>query len=56
MAHQFALTEEYAYISPSLDRFPTGSEQVQLAKQAGFRKVIHYAIAAGMMGVLVATK
>ncbi|MDX2214168.1 MAG: bifunctional demethylmenaquinone methyltransferase/2-methoxy-6-polyprenyl-1,4-benzoquinol methylase UbiE [Oculatellaceae cyanobacterium bins.114] len=56
MAQQFGLTEEYAYISPSLDRFPTGSEQVQLAKQAGFHTVTHYAIASGMMGVLVATK
>lgn len=56
MAQQFNLTEEYAYISPSLDRFPIGVEQVQLAKQAGFSQVKHYAIAGGMMGVLVATK
>ncbi|MBD2465439.1 bifunctional demethylmenaquinone methyltransferase/2-methoxy-6-polyprenyl-1,4-benzoquinol methylase UbiE [Oscillatoria sp. FACHB-1407] len=56
MAQQFGLTEEYAYISPSLDRFPQGSEQVQLAKQAGFQTVKHYAIAGDMMGILVATK
>lgn len=56
IAEQFGLTEEYAYISPSLDRFPTGDEQVKLAKQAGFTDAIHYAIAGGVMGILVATK
>ena len=55
-AKQFGLTEEYAYISPSLDKFPTGSEQVQLARQAGFTAATHYPIAGGMMGVLVITK
>jgi demethylphylloquinol methyltransferase len=55
-AQQLGLTEEYAYIAPSLDRFPVGAEQVELAKQAGFQDVIHYAIAGGMMGILVATK
>jgi demethylmenaquinone methyltransferase/2-methoxy-6-polyprenyl-1,4-benzoquinol methylase len=50
------LTEEYAYISPSLERFPTGEEQVKLAHQAGFVNAIHYPIAGGMMGVLVVTK
>ncbi|MEW6495296.1 MAG: bifunctional demethylmenaquinone methyltransferase/2-methoxy-6-polyprenyl-1,4-benzoquinol methylase UbiE [Cyanobacteriota bacterium] len=54
-AEQLGLTEEYAYIAPSLDRFPTGREQVHLAEKAGFRAT-HYAIAGGMMGVLVATK
>jgi ubiquinone/menaquinone biosynthesis methyltransferase len=56
LATQFGLSDEYAYISPSLDRFPTGSEQVGLAYQAGFAHAVHYAIAAGMMGILVATK
>ncbi|HAC63275.1 MAG TPA: bifunctional demethylmenaquinone methyltransferase/2-methoxy-6-polyprenyl-1,4-benzoquinol methylase UbiE [Cyanothece sp. UBA12306] len=55
-ADKFGLTEEYAYINPSLERFPTGSEQVKLAYQAGFTHAIHYPIAMGMMGVLVATK
>jgi demethylphylloquinol methyltransferase len=55
-AQRFGLREEYAYISPSLDRFPTGSEQVQLANQAGFGRAVHYPIAGGMMGVLVATR
>lgn len=55
VADHLGLTEEYAYISPSLDRFPTGQEQVELARQAGFF-AIHYPIASGMMGVLVITK
>ncbi|MBD2092255.1 bifunctional demethylmenaquinone methyltransferase/2-methoxy-6-polyprenyl-1,4-benzoquinol methylase UbiE [Microcoleus sp. FACHB-1515] len=54
-AQQLGLTEEYAYISPSLDRFPVGAEQVELALQAGFAQAKHYAIAGGIMGVLVAT-
>jgi demethylmenaquinone methyltransferase/2-methoxy-6-polyprenyl-1,4-benzoquinol methylase len=56
IAQRLGLREEYAYISPSLDKFPTGSEQVKLAKQAGFQNAIHYVIAGGIMGVLVATK
>ena len=55
-AERYGLVEEYAYISPSLERFPVGSEQVDLAYQAGFSQAIHYAIAGGMMGVLVATR
>jgi demethylmenaquinone methyltransferase/2-methoxy-6-polyprenyl-1,4-benzoquinol methylase len=55
-AEHFGLTEEYAYISPSLDRFPMGSEQIKLAYQAGFSQAIHYPISSGMMGVLVLTK
>lgn len=56
LAEGLGMKEEYAYISPSLDRFPTGLEQVDLARQAGFVEVTHYPIAAGMMGVLVAKK
>ncbi len=55
VAEQLGLTEEYAYIAPSLDRFPTGQEQVKLAQKAGF-SATHYPIAIGMMGVLVMTK
>ncbi|YAF94385.1 MAG: bifunctional demethylmenaquinone methyltransferase/2-methoxy-6-polyprenyl-1,4-benzoquinol methylase UbiE [Nodularia sp. CChRGM 3473] len=56
MAKHLGLKEEYAYISPSLDRFPTGKEQVELARQVGFALVTHYPIANGMMGVLVVSK
>jgi demethylmenaquinone methyltransferase/2-methoxy-6-polyprenyl-1,4-benzoquinol methylase len=55
-AKNFGLTEEYAYIFPSLERFPTGEQQVELAKQAGFSKAVHYPIALGMMGVLAIEK
>ncbi|MGJ3249606.1 MAG: bifunctional demethylmenaquinone methyltransferase/2-methoxy-6-polyprenyl-1,4-benzoquinol methylase UbiE [Elainellaceae cyanobacterium] len=55
-ADMFGLRQEYAYISSSLAKFPTGPDQIQLAQQAGFSTATHYAIAGGMMGVLVATK
>lgn len=54
-AERLGLTEEYAYIAPSLERFPTGREQVSLAQKAGFTAT-HYPIAGGMMGVLVVSK
>lgn len=56
VADRFGMTDEYAYLAPSLDRFPTGREQVNLAKQVGFSTVTHYPIAGGTMGVLVAQK
>jgi demethylphylloquinol methyltransferase len=49
-------TDDYAYIAPSLDAFPTGAQQVALGQAAGFRAVVHYPIAQGTMGVLVLTK
>ncbi|MBE9201291.1 MULTISPECIES: bifunctional demethylmenaquinone methyltransferase/2-methoxy-6-polyprenyl-1,4-benzoquinol methylase UbiE [unclassified Nodularia (in: cyanobacteria)] len=56
LAQRMGLKEEYAYISPSLDRFPSGQEQVELARQVGFTLVTHYPIANDMMGVLVVSK
>jgi demethylmenaquinone methyltransferase/2-methoxy-6-polyprenyl-1,4-benzoquinol methylase len=50
------LQDEYAYILPSLEKFPQGPEQIRLAKQAGFAQATHYPIAGGIMGVLVVTK
>lgn len=55
-AESLGLKDEYVYISPSLDRFPTGDEQVTLARQVGFINVTHYPIAGGVMGVLVGQK
>ncbi len=55
-AEQMGLTDEYAYIGPSVDRFPTGPEQVELARQAGFEQAVHYPIAGGLMGVLVVSR
>jgi demethylphylloquinol methyltransferase len=56
VATNYGFREEYAYLSPSLDRFPTGDEQVNLAKQVGFSAATHYPIAGGTMGVLVLSK
>lgn len=56
LADRMGLCEEYAYINESLERFPTGDQQVKLAQQAGFSTATHYPIASGMMGVLVVTK
>jgi demethylphylloquinol methyltransferase len=55
-AAQLGMTDEYAYLNPSLDRFPTGTEQVELGLAAGFSHATHYPIASGMMGILVLTK
>ena len=56
LADRFDLYDEYAYIRPSLERFPQGPQQVEFAKAAGFLQPVHYAIAGGMMGILVAQK
>jgi demethylphylloquinol methyltransferase len=37
-AQTFGLTDEYAYLTPSLERFPTGKEQVELAENTGFSR------------------
>ena len=55
-AERFGMTDEYAYIAPSLDRFPTRTRQVEIARQAGFSAATHYPIAGGTMGVLVAQR
>jgi len=54
LAQKYQLTAEYAYLQPSLDRFPTGQEQIKLALKSGFAQAVHYPIANGLMGVLVA--
>jgi len=46
------LREEYAYLEKSLERFPAGSEQERLARQAGFAEATHRSLVAGQMGVL----
>lgn len=55
-ATRMGLEDEYAYLAPSIDRFPRGPQQVELAIAAGFTHAVHYPIAAGMMGVLVVTR
>jgi len=55
-AEDMGLKEEYAYINPSVERFPTGSEQIELSRTAGFSQAVHYPLMGGMMGILVLTK
>ncbi|MEN9230595.1 MAG: bifunctional demethylmenaquinone methyltransferase/2-methoxy-6-polyprenyl-1,4-benzoquinol methylase UbiE [Thermostichus sp. DG02_5_bins_236] len=55
-AKALGLAEDYAYIDPSLDRFPCGAEQKQLALAAGFERVTFFPLMGGMMGVLVMQK
>ena len=55
-AENLGLKEDYAYINPSLERFPQGKEQIQLAQAVGFTEVKHYPIAFELMGVLVMKK
>lgn len=47
------LGAEYAYIAPSLERFPDGAEQVHYARQAGFSRVRHIPLVGGAVGVLL---
>ena len=51
-ARAFGLPEHYAYLEASLRQFPTGPEQEALARHAGFRRVRHRPLAAGLMGLL----
>jgi demethylmenaquinone methyltransferase/2-methoxy-6-polyprenyl-1,4-benzoquinol methylase len=55
-AERYGLTDQYAYISPSIDRFPQGREQVKLGYRSGFSGAVHYPLLAGLMGVLVLKK
>ncbi|GJP67149.1 hypothetical protein CLOP_g24009 [Closterium sp. NIES-67] len=56
VARLFGLSEEYEYLLPSIRRFPTGRQQEQLGRDAGFSKAVHYEIGGGLMGVLVLQK
>lgn len=46
------LEAQYAYLQASLDRFPTQDALCALARQAGFQRVGHRALAGGLMGLL----
>jgi len=56
VAARFGLKEEYAYLTPSLEQFPPGREQVKLAQQAGFGEATHYPLSGGLIGVLAIAK
>ena len=52
LARRVGLEEQYAYLERSLERFPTGSEQQELARAAGFTQARHRLLAGGQMGLL----
>ena len=52
VASGLGLEQQYAYLETSIARFPTGAEQEQLARQAGFSWVRHRPLAGGLMGLL----
>ena len=56
LARAAGVAAEYEYLAPSIAAFPTGRQQVALARAAGFSRAVHYELAGGLMGVLVATK
>jgi demethylmenaquinone methyltransferase/2-methoxy-6-polyprenyl-1,4-benzoquinol methylase len=56
VAKYFQSTAQYAYLNPSLERFPNGQEQIKLALDVGFSHAIHYPLGGGIMGILVLTK
>eukprot|EP00892_Ulva_mutabilis_P006960 jgi/Ulvmu1/4636/UM002_0367.1 len=56
MARERGLAAEYEYIRPSIEAFPIGSEQEQLAISAGFDRATHFELGFGMMGCLVLQK
>lgn len=52
VARSLDLPEHYAYIEASLERFPGGLRQEELARAAGFRRARHRPLAGGLMGLL----
>lgn len=52
LAKRAGLEAQYAYLEDSLARFPTGPQQEQLARDAGFSQAQHQLLAGGQMGLL----
>tara|TARA_B110000977_G_scaffold87831_1_gene116844 strand:+ start:11170 stop:12009 length:840 start_codon:yes stop_codon:yes gene_type:complete len=56
-ADVLGVAAEYRYLKPSIERYPTGLELVDLAITAGFQKATFYELApGGLMGCLVCEK
>lgn len=55
-ARSYGLEAEYAYLRPSIKRYPSGPELERLARGAGFSNATFYPIGFGLMGCLVARK
>ena len=52
LARRAGLEDQYAYLERSLERFPTGAQQEELAVAAGFGYARHRLLAGGQMGLL----
>lgn len=52
LARRAGLEAQYAYLEDSLARFPSGPQQEQLAREAGFGLARHRRLAGGQMGLL----
>lgn len=52
VAKGLGLKDHYTYLEASLLRFPDGTAQEELAKEAGFACARHRAMAGGLMGLL----
>ena len=56
-ADALGVAAEYRYLKPSIERYPTGPELVDIAIAAGFGKATFYELApGGLMGCLVCEK
>ncbi len=56
IASLFKLKKEYEYIESSLQNFPNGTVQKQIAIDAGFENVRYQLLARGQMGILLMEK
>ncbi|GMH42886.1 hypothetical protein BSKO_10805 [Bryopsis sp. KO-2023] len=56
VARMYNVQEEYEYLRPSIQRFPSGPQQEWLAQRSGFDSARHHEIMGGLMGILVAQK
>lgn len=52
-AEQYGLKDDYAYLMPSLQRFPPPQQLIEYSQEAGFSHATAYPIAAGLMMILV---
>ncbi|NJK64301.1 MAG: bifunctional demethylmenaquinone methyltransferase/2-methoxy-6-polyprenyl-1,4-benzoquinol methylase UbiE [Synechococcaceae cyanobacterium SM2_3_1] len=55
-AARLGVGDEYEYIYPSLETFPTAAEQLALATTVGFDQSHYYPLTGGLMGILLVQK
>jgi demethylmenaquinone methyltransferase/2-methoxy-6-polyprenyl-1,4-benzoquinol methylase len=52
----FGLRDQFAYLAPSLERFPTPAQQADYAQQAGFTGIQHRYVEQGALHFLILDK